>query len=98
MPVTTWGPSGCSQPPVSAVCLQENLSADHHAELFTWLPSGLAPSVTLGGERGGALWFPDVFALRLKSLNGKEWQERRDFFVGSTMEKAVFHIGQLVTV
>lgn len=32
MHVTTWGPSGCSQPPDSAVCLQENLSGDHHAE------------------------------------------------------------------
>lgn len=35
----------------------------------------------LGGERGGGVWFPDVFAIRLKSLNGKEWQERRNFFV-----------------
>lgn len=40
--------------------------------LFTRLASGLAPSVALGGERGGAMWFPGVLALRLKSLNGKE--------------------------
>lgn len=49
--------------------------------LFTRLASGLAPSVTLGGERGCGMWFPDVFAILLKSLNGKEWQECRDFFV-----------------
>lgn len=49
--------------------------------LFTRLASGLAPSVRLGGERGGGMWFPDVFATRLKSLNGKAWQECRDFFV-----------------
>lgn len=48
--------------------------------LFTRLASGLAPSVTLGGERGCGMWFPDVFAILLKSLNGKEWQECRDIF------------------
>lgn len=81
MRATTWGPSGCSQPPDPAVCLQENLSGDHQAEALHRLASGLAPSVTLGGERGGGMWFPNVSAILLKSLNGKEWQERRDFSV-----------------
>lgn len=56
--------------------------------LFTRLASGLAPSVMLGGERGGGVWFPDVFAIRLKSLNGKEWQERRNFFVAKLQDGA----------
>lgn len=40
--------------------------------IFTSLASGLAPSATLGGKRGGGMSFPDVFAVCLKSLNGKE--------------------------
>lgn len=43
------------------------------------LASGLALSVTLGGECGSGTWFPDVFAVCLKSLHGKEWQEHENF-------------------
>lgn len=56
--------------------------------LFTRLASGLAPSVALGGEHGSGMWLPRVFALRLKSLHGKEWQERRDFFVARLQDGA----------
>lgn len=56
--------------------------------IFTSLASGLAPSATLGGERGGGTSFPNVFAVCLKSLNGKEWQERRNFFVGRLQHRA----------
>lgn len=56
--------------------------------LFTRLASGLAPSVMLGGERVGGVWFPDVFAIHLKSLNGKEWQECRNFFVARIQGEA----------
>lgn len=56
--------------------------------LFTRLASGLAPSVMLGGEHVGGVWFPDVFAIHLKSLNGKEWQECRNFFVARIQGEA----------
>lgn len=55
---------------------------------FTQLASGLALSAMLGGDGGGGAWFPDVFAVRLKSLNGKEWQECGNFFVARLQDGA----------
>ena len=55
---------------------------------FAQLASGLAPSAALGGERGTDVLFPDVFAACLKSLNGKEWQERRIFFIAGLWDGA----------
>lgn len=55
---------------------------------FTRLALGLAPSAAPGGEHGGGASSPEVFAVRLKSIHGKEWQERRNFRAARLQHRA----------
>lgn len=81
-------PAALSLVVLQCVCRQSCQEATMPWLFFTRLASGLAPSATLGGERSGGAWFPYVFAVRLKSLNGKEWQERGNFFVAGLQDGA----------
>lgn len=86
------GPVGTGQLLAAPLGLQrvcrQNCQESTVPWIFASLASGLAPSATLGGERGGGTSFPDVFAICLKSLNGKEWQECRNFFVARLQHRA----------